>query len=532
MTQSSKTSNLSAATLRYLKLAGTALGQGKLGDAESAALCALALAPGAPEAHRLMGIVELMRGEPRKAACSLELALQQTPDDPQLLMNLGSALYDSGDHEAGIRRMRMACEAAPSFAAAWYNLGKALKQTADLDGAMSALIRCLAIDRTHALARICLADALTETGRIVEAVAQYREVLGNDAENAHAWYALADLKTEPFTEKDVALLRRALGRSGLSPERKIMLGYALYKALEDLASYQEAFDALSQANRVKRGTLSWDSAREASRIRSIAAAFSTPPMTPLDPQLGRDTIFIASLPRSGSTLIEQILASHPQVEGANEINDLAQVLELESSRLGRDFTAWAPSAGSADWHRLGLDYLQRTQRWREGKPISVDKNLDNWEFVGAISRMLPAARIIICIRDPMETCFSCYRQLFSDGAHFSYDLREMASRYEDFAYLARHWLGRLQAHCRLQSYDALVANPEAEIRELLEFCGLPFHSACLEPHKTERRVRSTASAAQVRLPFFQGRSKSEIYRHQLAGLQESLREIPPIDASA
>lgn len=349
---------------------------------------------------------------------------------------------------------------------------------------------------------MCLADAQTGLGDIATAARNYREVLRHQPLHAQAWFSLADLKTEPLTLQDAKHLRRALASSAVGTDDRIQLGFALAKALEDQGDFAAAFEALQQANALKRRSVPWDAAVERVHVNAIMTAFARPASaTPLDPTLGTEVIFIVSLPRSGSTLIEQILASHPSVEGANEITDLPQVIDDESKRLGRPFPQWVADATAEDWARLGRDYLVRTARWRRTRPRFTNKNLITWQLVGAIRAMLPGARIVSCRRDPLETCFACYRQLFSNGAYFSYDPRDMVMHYQDYERLVRHWLAQFPQHVFDFSYDELLPDPEARICQLQDFCDLEFDAACLNPHQTIRTVRSTPSAAQVRQPL-------------------------------
>ena len=466
-----------------------------------------------------------MRGDHARAVEFLHEALAGNPDDATAHMNLGSALYETGATEAALVSLRRACELAPGMAAGWYNLGKALKLQFQYEAACVALRRALAINPTHELSRLCLADAQTGLGDIEEATRNYREVLRRQPAQAQAWFSLANLKTVRFDPADVAPLRRALQQAGATTEARILLGFALAKAHEDQGNYAAAFEALRQANTLKRRSVSWDGAAERARVDAITTAFAQSLPAPLDPNLGKEVIFIVSLPRSGSTLVEQILASHPDVEGANEITDLPQVIEDESKRRGKLFPQWVPDATAEDWSRLGHDYLARTERWRRERPRFTDKNLVTWQMVGAIMAMLPGARVVSSHRDPLETCFACYRQLFSNGAHFSYDLTDMASHYQDYDRLSQHWQMMFPPRILDYPYEALLAEPEARIRRLLAFCELDFDEACLTPHLAFRTVRSTASAAQVRQPLRAAVRHSARYGEQLEPLRAQLRDM-------
>jgi len=523
--QQNSTPGLSPTAARLLAEASAAMGRMKLDDAERALFGVLALAPDCAEANRLMGVASQMRGDHARAVEFLLDALAVNPNDATTHMNLGSALYETGATEAAVASLQRACELAPDMAAGWYNLGKALKLQLQYESACAALRHALAIDPTHVLSRLCLADAQTGLGDIVEATRNYREVLRRQPAQAQAWFSLANLKTVRFEPADVIRLQRALQQPGAPTDARISLGFALAKAHEDQGDYAAAFEALRHANALKRRTVPWDGAAEHARVDAIMTAFVRPLPAPLDPTLGKEVIFIVSLPRSGTTLTEQILASHPEIEGANEITDLPQVIEDESKRRGKPYPQWVPDATTEDWARLGHDYLARTERWRRERPRFTDKNLVTWQLVGAIMAMLPGAHVVSSHRDPLETCFACYRQLFSNGAYFSYDLADMASHYQDYDRLSLHWRTMFPLRIFDYPYEALLAEPEARIRRLLAFCELSFDEACLTPHLASRTVRSTASAAQVRQPLRAAVTHSARYGEQLEPLRAQLRDM-------
>lgn len=513
---------LSSASRQLLGKAATAMQEGHPARAKRVLEELFQQAPGLAEALTLYAFACLMLGDNAKAITCFREALRQRPDDPNLCMGLGSALHDEGASAEALVHLRHACELAPRQASAWYNLGKALKEQGSFDEALDALRHALVLDERHALARVCSADIRTIRGDIDQAVVEYRRVLQHDPGQADAWHALANLKTAPLLNEDAESIRHAMRNPRIDLNTKALLGFSLFRALEDQGDYAGAFQALRAANHCKRRLVSWDAAGEQARIDSIRDAFRQPSALPVDPTRGREVIFVVGLPRSGSTLIEHILASHSQVEGANEIPDLPQVIEEESRRRGEAFPQWVPRASSEDWARLGNDYLMRTARWRESRPRFVDKGLLNWPLVGAALAMLPGAKIINSQRNPIETCFACYRQLFRHGMHFSYDLDEMAAHHEDYQRLMQHWLGIFPGQILTLPLEALVQNPEVHIKRLLEFCGLPFEPACLAPHQTERAVLSAASAAQVRRPIGNNTAHAERYAEFLQELRERL----------
>lgn len=508
---------------RLLAEASRALARGQLQVAEQILDSALKLSPEAAEAHRLKGIAALIGNNPAKAIEHLRHALSSQSDDPTLNATLGSALIETGENASGLVYLERACQLDPGSASAWYNLGKGLQVSAHMERAREALRRAMAIKPDHLKARTSLASVLSSLGDTAAAVAIYREILGRHPDLASAWFELANLKVEPFSQEDVSQLRTQLGRPGASDDSRILLGFTLAKAMEDQGDYATAFAILRDANALRRRQLHWSRNEEHARVEAIANAFATPLPEPVDTSLGKEVVFVVCLPRSGSTLTEQILATHPDVEGADEIDVLPRILGEESERRGMPFPAWVPAATADDWHRLGKDYLARTERWRQERALFTDKNIDNWAFVGAAMAMLPGARIVNSRRDPLETCLAWYRQLFDvRSIHFGYDLDDIVDYYAGYARLSRLWKQRFPEHYFDHEYEALLADTEGQIRRLLSFCGLPFDPACLAFHETSRTVL-TISAAQVRQPLRRDTSRSLKYGDKLAPLRTRLR---------
>ncbi|HEX7324040.1 MAG TPA: sulfotransferase [Rhodanobacteraceae bacterium] len=482
---------------------------------------ALALAPGHPGLTRMQGMVAQHRGHAARAAACFRSVLSVWPDDADLLMGLGLALFETGEVEEGTTHLRRACALAPQSAAAWFNFGQALWRRAAAADAIDPLQRALAIAPDHIGARLSLARARAGLGDVAAGIAEFREVLRRDPLNADAWYGLS-LNAPHFDATDVAPLAAAFARGDLPSRTHALLGFAYAKALEDQCEYARAFTVYRAANAAQRTRLRWDAAQARALVEQIRAAFTADLPAPADPALGESAIFIMSMPRSGSTLVEQILASHPAVEGANEIKDLREVVSAETDRRHAAFPAWVPAATPADWQRLGAEYLARTARWRKTKPRFTDKNLLNWYLAGAALTMLPAARIVVVRRDPVETCLACYRHCFTEEAGFTCSLNDTADYCADFMALTRFWLRRYPQRVFDLEYERLVAEPEATIRRLLDFCGLPFDAACLDFHRTARAVL-TPSAAQVRQPLRHDTARSARYGAALDPLRQRLR---------
>lgn len=515
---------LSPVAARLLARARREWEQQQYHAAELSLTSVLALAPDDADTIRMLGVAAQRRGDHAKAIEYFRRFLAASPDDVALRINLGIALHEYGDVDEALVHLRRACDLAPRSPVAWFNLGKALEKQAYIEEAVDAFHRTIDTDRSHVPARLSLARALVSLGEVDAAIDEFREVLCRDPGNAEAWFGLSNINTTHFDNADKEFLRREFSRANLSTHDYELIGSAYAKALENQDEYAQAFDVYRQVKASQRRWAHWDAAKERKSTEDIARAFQQDAPPPLDAHLGSEAILIVSLPRSGSTLLEQILASHPQVEGANEIRDMQHVVDAETRRRASPFPSWAPTATAEDWHRLGTEYMARTARWRRTRPRFTDKNLWNWSLVGAALTMLPAARVVVVRRDPLETCLACYRQYFTGRAGFACDLDDMADYCVDFLRLTRFWLHRFPSRVFDLQYEGLLSEPDVVIKQLLEFCRLPFDPACLRFHETSRPVRSAPSAAQVRQPLRRDTARSARYGDKLEGLHRRLRE--------
>ena len=503
-----------------LREARAALDRRDAGAAETALERTRGAATRHPEYLRLLGITRHLQQRFHDAVAALRQALELAPGDAPILINLGIALREADEPEAALASLRRACEVAPDLAAAWYNLGRMLGKLHRPGEAHEAFEQALRCDPAHQQARLLHADTLRTFGRIDEAVAGYRSALQGEA-SIVAWSKLAHIKVVRFSTDECEQLRHLFAQAQLPAEQRVKVGFALLKALEDNGHYSEAFAVMASANALQRRRLEWDDDSWHAHTAHVLQAFANAPATASPDAFGHEVIFVVSMPRSGSTLVEQILASHPDVEGAGELSDLDDVLKQESRRRGVALPQWAPQATPADWYRLGQDYLDRTSRWRRERPRFTDNALSNWSYVGAVMAMLPGARFVDCRRDPLETCLSCYRQLFARAQAQTYDIGELARFWHHYDQAMRYWSTRHPAAIRSQQYEKLVADPDTEIRALLQFCGLSFDPACLRAHDTQRPVR-TMSAAQVRQPLRADSARAWRYGDLLEPMRRAL----------
>jgi len=352
-----------------------------------------------------------------------------------------------------------------------------------------------------------IAHALKTVGRVPEAIEAYRAAAAARPDFGDAYWSLANLKTYRFSDAEMARMRaeEAAPTTGLID--RYHLNFALGKALEDLGETAESWRYYEQGNALKRSESRYRpevfETNTRQQIEVCTAAFFARRAGWGDPR--PDPIFILGLPRSGSTLLEQILASHSQVEGTQELADIQRiVLELQGREANLDdprYPKVLAQMAEADFRRLGETYLADTQVYRSGKPRFIDKMPNNFRHIGLICLMLPGARIIDARRDPMSCCFSNLKQLFAQGQEFSYSVDDIARYYRTYLELMAHWDAVLPGRILRVQHEDVVADLEGSVRRLLDHCGLPFEPACLAFHKTRRSVR-TPSSEQVRQPIF------------------------------
>lgn len=485
--------------------------------------------PGHPEALRQLASALAANGRAQEAVAVIDPVVARHPGDPELLNTQAIVLETAGQNERALVAFRRVCELQPSSAVHAYNLGRALSNRGDSAGSLVELERTLAIDPEHRNARATLAEVLRRLGRTDEAVTHLRRLLERDPDDMKAWSALAAFNVVEFDTADIATMERLRTRPGLSADEQVLLAYGLGKAHAAHASYAKAYTAYVQAKAIVRARQAWNAAAHTAAVDAILAAFPRAVSSRADDNRGQGMIFIVSLPRSGSTLTEQILAAHPQVDAGEERIDLFETIMAENQRRGQPVETWAGLATPDDWRRLGEEYLERARRWRGSGSHATDKALGNWVWIGALFAMLPGARVIDCRRDLLETAWSCFTHLFKIGSqNFSHDFASIAAYARDHERAMRHWLALYPQHIRTQRYEALVTDPETQIREMLDFCGLDFDPACLRPHEVQRSIR-TASASQVREPIRRDTARTGKYGALLDPLRKELG-LPPFAA--
>jgi tetratricopeptide (TPR) repeat protein len=394
-----------------------------------------------------------------------------------------------------------------------------------------ARYRELLIDAPQAAGvHLSIAHVLKTLGRQEQAIESYRTAASVSPSFGDAYWSLANLKTYRFTVEEIAQMRRQEAHDTTNLVDRYHLCFALGKALEDSGDYPESFRYYERGNALKKRETRFAIA-PIERVARLQIALCTARFFKERHGYGclrPDPIFIVGLPRAGSTLLEQILASHSKVEGTMELADIPRLVNALQGRNSHEANPAYPGLIAALSQelcaRLGEKYLENTQIYRTSKPFFIDKMPNNFRHIGLIHLILPNARIIDARRDPMACCFGNFKQLFAAGQEFTYDIGDITRYYRLYAQLMDHWNAALPGKILRMQHEEVVDDLEGSVRRLLEFCGLEFEPACLEFYKTERSVR-TASSEQVRQPIFkEGLDQWRHFEPWLGALKEALAQ--------
>lgn len=509
-----------AVAKQHLGDAARALDRGEFARADSALRPLVAAYPGHPEVLRLEAGILSGRGEHAAAVATMRRALAAHPASAVFQNTFATILAEAGDLDAAIIALEAARRLQPGNTAATYNLGILQVRRGRLDEAERSLREVAAQSPQHLQAQLQLADLLRMRGAPDAALAAYRSLIARAPWCGGAWWGLAELRAAPFDDADRTAMQAALVRSEATPDDRIAIGYALARAFEDAGRFDESLVVLSRTKAEAAARQPWPAAAFSRTVDAVIAAFTPAPASTAAADAGHGIVFVTGLPRSGTTLVEQILASHPAVEGAGELPDLALVIGGEGRRREVPFPGWVASARPGDWARLGAQYLERTAFHRHQRPRMVDKMPGNWLYAAAIRAMLPGARIVVCRRDPLENCLACYRQRLP-GNLYTNSFEDLAAYWHDFDHFVTAMQARHPDSIHDFDHEGLLADPESAIRSLLAFCGLPFDPACVEFHRNRRTV-GTPSATQVREPLRRDTARAGRYGALLEPLRTAL----------
>nr|WP_157034209.1 sulfotransferase [Sphingomonas sp. Y57] len=447
---------------------------GRYRDAEKLLRRALELAPEFDAARHNLALILFRQARPAEARVEVDHLLKRDPYDRAARNLLAAVLSQLGEHDASIALYEELLAEHDGHPWLWLSHGHGLKTV----------------------------------GRTAEAINAYRRAVAIRPETGEAWWSLANLKTFRFTDEDVAAMRSVLAHPRLNPEDRAQLDFALGKAHEDRGEDDLAVDHYLAGNAMRRRMVPYHPEDTTEHVDRASAFFTSDFFAARDGWgcPARDPIFVLGMPRSGSTLIEQILSSHSLVEGTSELADIGAIAKRLSGHVRRSEPSPYP-ANLADLTRdqvraLGEEYIERTRVQRHsGRPRFIDKMPNNWAHVGLIRLILPNATIIDTRRHPIGNCWSVFKQNFARGQSYSYDLADLGRYYADYVRLMARFDDEMPGAVHRVFYEAMVADSEREIRSLLSAAGLDFEPACLAFHETPRAIR-TPSSEQVRQPIF------------------------------
>ncbi|HVN41725.1 MAG TPA: sulfotransferase [Steroidobacteraceae bacterium] len=476
-------------------LAEIAVRVGRYGAAEALLTRCVELAPGFHAARHNLALVWHRREKSTAALAAIEELLKLEPRNPGYRNLLAAILGRIGEFDRALAVYERLLSEYPKQPKAWMSFGHALKTA----------------------------------GRQPEAITAYRKAIALEPRLGEAYWSLANLKTFRFNTEEIAAMERALERDDLSKDDRLHFHFALGKAREDEDRYSDSFQHYSEGNRLRRSVSKY-SAEDTSRHVARSKALFTPEFFAARTGWGcqaADPIFVVGLPRSGSTLIEQILASHSLIEGTMELPDIGVIARTlggqESASEDSRYPEVLAELDAARVRALGEQYLEQTRIQRKtGAPLFIDKMPNNWAHVGLIHLALPNAKIIDARRHPLACCWSGYKQHFARGQNFTYDLTDIGHYYRDYVELMAHFDRVLPGRIHRVIYETLVTDTEAEVRRVLDYCNIPFEPACLRFYETQRAVR-TASSEQVRRPINrEGLDQWRPYEAWLGPLREAL----------
>ena len=499
--------------------------------AESEKLCDAVLRR-EPQNIRALKILAMAANEEERyviAEAFLTRIARLAPDDPGALVDLAAFLNERSRYPEAIEYASRAAALDPSNADIRLMLGNLFSIVGNSDGAMAAYERCLETDPDNASALVGRGHLYRIDGAQEQAMADYRRSLEIRPDFGAAWWYLSSLHRFSASDDDVGTMRKQLESGGLTPDAEVGVHFALARAFEKRDDYESAWRHYQEGNAGKRAIVSYDPVKSELDQQKILDTYTR---ELLSRSAGVKTdvtpIFIVGMPRSGSTLIEQILASHSEVEGTGELPYIVMMTNgMTSSVPGcLHYTELVGSIPGEELARLGRNYLANAASYRvEEKPFFTDKMPANFPHAGFIRQILPDARIIDARRDPMATCVANYRQLFAQGKYQSYDLEELGDYYVEYVKTMAHWDDVMPGAILRVQYEDVVDDLETEVRRILDHCGLPFEQSCLEYHKSARPV-NTASAEQVRVPIY--RSGLDFWRHYEPYLDELRAALAPV----
>jgi tetratricopeptide (TPR) repeat protein len=528
-----------AANAEYQRLAGlpselvsvhSLLQERKLYKAEKLCRAFLQRTPHHIEAMRLLALIGMELMVYDDAEFLLESCVELKPDYWLARLDYVTVLHRRQKFQKALEQARLLRDQHPENRLFELTLANENVAVGNFDEALEVYDRVVAEHPDFEQVYLSRGHALKTVGRLEDGIESYQRAYRARADFGDAFWSLANLKTYRFTDDEIEHMRQQVDRPETATEDRFHFCFALGKALEDREEFSESFAWYERGNELRLAGLRYDPDRSA-ELMQRQQEICTPELFDARADVGssyRDPIFVVGLPRSGSTLLEQILASHSRIDGTMELpNIIATAHRLNGRRLMSEEARYPGVLAEIDAEQLQTlaeNYIEDTAIHRQGAPHFVDKMPNNFLHVGLIHLLFPQAKIVDTRRHPMACCFSNFKQLFADGQEFTYGSEEMARYYRDYVALMQHWDEALPGKVHRVHYENVVEDTEHEIRRLLNFLEVPFEDACLDHHRTKRSVR-TPSSEQVRQPIYtSGLDYWRNYEPFLGDMRDLLRD--------
>jgi tetratricopeptide (TPR) repeat protein len=483
------------------------------------------------EGMRLLADIGVRLGVLEDAEFLLESALKFEPDNARVRIDYIQALRKRQKFAAALEQARLLLATAPDNPQFKSLFAIESMQTGDYETALSTFDEILAQLPADPVTLTSKGHALKTCGDYEDAVEAYQAVIRSTPHHGEAYYSLANLKVYSFSDAEIEEMHAQESNSNLSHMDRVHLNFALGKAYEDRGDFATSFRYYEQGNRLKKLQTTYRAEQmtedlKAQRDVCTAELFERRSGCGYE---ALDPIFIVGLPRAGSTLLEQILSSHSQVDGTLELPNILSLSQRLRRRARQEGTTQYPGIldelSDEELEAFGKEYIDDTRIHRQDAPFFIDKMPNNFRHIGLVHLILPNAKIIDARRHPMACCFSGYKQLFAEGQEFTYDLEDVGLYYRDYVDLMDHWDTVLPGKVLRVQYEDVVNDTVHEVRRILDYCGLPYEDACVNFHETKRSVR-TPSSEQVRQPIYT--SGLEQWRNYEAWLEPLKSALGPV----
>ena len=478
------------------------------------------------DALRFMGILAFKSGNHDIAEAMFTRALQVDPTYTLVWANLAQVFSVTGQLDKAKKSFKNILNMEPKNGLIWAEYGTVLTKLARYSDGKDAYLKALKFKPNSPRVYLSLGHVYKTMGEIDNSINSYKSTIKQNNLSGEAYWSLANLKTYSFTNDEIKNMEATLDTE-ISDIERCQMHFALGKAYEVKKDYNNSFINYSKGNRVKKRLIKYSSRETSEKTKKVLDFFNEDNISSLSNSstLDRDPIFVLGMPRSGSTLVDQIISSHSMVDGTQELPNIIKIAAELNNDSDDNYPEVLEDFKSNELSALGLDYIRETKWARESAPFFIDKMPNNFIHIGLIKTILPNAKIIDTRRDAMDTCFSCFKQFFARGQLFTYSLEDLGNYYVDYIKAMNHWHKVYGEDIYTVHYDNVINNTESTIRELIEYCELPFEDNCLEFYKSSRPVK-TPSAEQVRQPIYKsGLNYWKNYEDFLSPLKKIIDEI-------